>query len=219
MNLLTLIPKLKATRPKQIISESWAERHCILDDEVNLFCWSRPENAEITEYLRGCLQMDLKPISFATNKEDLPSKLSRSRYRWDADHSTRADDFWIDVYQLIQDFLFYSQHDMCRVHLSIVHNNACTKFHIDGYPLRLITTYIGPGTEWLCEEATNRSGLGKSNELIVKKPNMVQKMDTYDVGILKGEIPNLNASTKGIVHRSPSIEGSSQKRIVLRVDL
>ena len=92
------------------------------------------------------------------------------------------------------------------IHLKVIDDNACSKFHTDQYKLRLFTTYYGKGTEWLPEKATNREALGKTNELIVKDATKIQELTTYDVGVLKGTIPGIINSSKGIVHRSPQIE-------------
>ena len=72
-------------------------------------------------------------------------------------------------FMLVNDFLDYSPSGAGTVHLRVISDDSCRKFHTDGYPLRLFTTYLGRGTEWLPEKATNRKGLGKSNDLIVKK--------------------------------------------------
>lgn len=78
----------------------------------------------------------------------------------------------------------------------------------------------GIGTEWLPEAATNRQRLGTTNEQIVKDYSKVRRMDTFEVGILKGEPRNqTNRTIGGIVHRSPEIKQSGQKRIILRVDV
>ncbi len=83
----------------------------------------------------------------------------------------------------------------------------------------LFTTYLGRGTEWLPEKAVNRSALGKTNELIVKDPSLIQRMNAFDVGILKGELPKRMQRVKGVVHRSPQISEAGEKRVVLRVDI
>ena len=47
----------------------------------------------------------------------------------------------------------------------------------------------------------------------------MQRLQAFEVGILKGEAPNSLDATKGIVHRSPAIEHAHEKRIILRIDL
>ena len=218
MNLLSFL--LSAPKnAKQVVSQSWSERNSILRPDVNLFCWKRTGINEITSYLKSCVNRKVQPVKFTTTIDDLPADLSQARSLWDPNHENQADAFWIDVYKLVSDFLVFSDTNSGTVHLKIIDNDACSKFHTDGYSLRLFTSYYGPGTEWLPEGATNRKGLGKSNELIVKDQQQIQRMKAFEVGILKGEIPGQHHSVKGIVHRSPQITDTGEKRIILRIDI
>ena len=90
---------------------------------------------------------------------------------------------------------------------------------MDWYHLRLFTTYHGKGTEWIPEEAVDRSALGQTNKEIVKDQSKVQQLETFDVGILKGAHSESKRPIKGIVHRSPEIEREGEKRVILRIDL
>ena len=122
---------------------------------------------------------DLKPISFFAAERDLLVKLDTAKNLWSGQYADFGDAFWEDVYRITLDFLSFSERGEGSVHLSTITNNACTKYHTDGYSLRLFTTYFGAGTEWLPERAVNRVGLGTSNEKIVKDPTLVQQMATY----------------------------------------
>ena len=219
MRLLGIFPKLVQKAPKQIISEAWEQHDCILQHEVNLFCWKRAANPQIVDYLETCLDKVAVPIAFTTSADELPSEICKARKIWDPSYDVAADAFWADVYLLVLDFLNFSETGFGTVHLKVIDDNACTKFHVDGYRLRLFTTYIGPGTEWLPERASNRSALGKTNEQIIKDPSQIHSMDEFDVGILKGENPTGVSQTKGIIHRSPKIEHIGEKRVILRIDI
>lgn len=214
---LAVLHQLRA--PKQVISTYWDEREAILHPDVNLFCWKRREKEDITKYLLPLINLELQPISFFTNVNDLSKNLEASKHAWSKLSNEENDSFWKDVHLLVHDFISLSESKSGTVHLKTISDDACTKFHTDGYTMRLFTTYYGQGTEWLPEKATNRKGLGKSNELIVRDTSQVQQMDTFDVGILKGELPNRSSQCKGIVHRSPAITETGEKRIILRVDV
>lgn len=220
MNLFSFpFLRTRPKSPKQVISESWSQRETILSSGVNLFCWKRPQNTEIIQYFFELTQKDLENVRVHLSLSAFDTDLSSARSIWDPSFDTHADPFWKDVAFLAKDFLRMSSTGAGTLHLRLVDNDACTKFHLDGYDLRLFTTYYGQGTEWLPEEAVNRSALGKSNELIVRSPDLIQRMETYEVGILKGEIPNIINDTPGIVHRSPAIAGTGQKRIIMRLDI
>ncbi len=221
MSLLTGFPlfKKKSVKPLQIISENWMDRELILNPDVNLFSWKRTIVKSVSEYLELIISANTNPIVFTTSIDDLSKDLSRERKNWDPGFLYLADEFWKDVYCLVKDFLHFSEVGIGTVHLKIIDNNACTKFHTDRYALRLFTTYYGTGTEWLPEKACNRKALGKSNNNIIKDHSLIQKMNPFEVGILKGEFENKSGKVRGIVHRSPQIEEKGEKRIIMRVDI
>lgn len=221
MNLSYNIPLLKKKRqyPKQVRSAAWEDRSAIVMPEVNLFCWERPEEVAISRYLEHVLSRAPEPVRCTVQANDLKKGLQRARTAWDSASTVDGDLFWQDVFVLTQGFLSTSKTDTATLHLKVIRDDACSKFHIDGYRLRLFTTYYGKGTEWLPEAAVNRSGLGKSNAMIVKDASQVQRMGTFHVGILKGEVPIAPAAVRGIVHRSPGIAATGESRIILRIDI
>lgn len=216
----TLLPFLKFRRgvPQQIVSHSWSDRHQILEDDVNLFCWNRTLNSQVSAYLQDITENDPDPIKCRTDISDLEENLNDIRKLWKGGSPDQGKVLWQDVYQLVSDFLVLSGSDSGTIHLRVVENDACTKFHVDGYMLRLFTTYYGQGTEWVPEVAVNRAALGTENRRIVKDMRQVRQMGTGHVGILKGELPNKVDQVRGVVHRSPEITRLGEKRIILRVD-
>jgi len=221
LNIFQKIPFLdpKPLNPKQLISDSWEDRRHILERDMNLFCWRRPVNNLMNNHLEKLINKDLPVIRFQTQGNDLDKQIEKFKPKWDSNPTEASELFWNDVLQVTRDFLAFSKDGSGIVPLKVIDNDSCRKFHIDGYSLRLFTTYLGKGTEWLPEKAVNRSGLGKTNELIVKDPLLIQRMNAFDVGILKGELPNRTQRVKGVVHRSPQINGSGEKRLILRVDI
>ena len=124
-----------------------------------------------------------------------------------------------DAISLLVRFKEISEADSFRILLEKVETNMCRKFHTDINDLRMLCTYSGQGTMWLPEGAVNRSFLKsmEGNESIVSDNALVQQVSAGDVVILKGAIyPQKN--TKAIVHRSPPIEESGEKRILFRID-
>ncbi|MBV6644046.1 MAG: DUF1826 domain-containing protein [Cyclobacteriaceae bacterium] len=221
MKLLTSIPfvKPKPKIPRQVISTSWLDRWEILKDDVNLFCWKRVFEPSILAYLKDLLGHNPKSIRLSVNQANIPNQIERVSAHWDQYSTVDGQPFWKDISYIVSDFLDFSDSGIGTMHLRIIEDNACTKFHTDGYPLRLFTTYTGKGTEWLPEKAVNRTALGTANEEIVKDQSQIHQMVAGEVGILKGELPKRRKSIKGIVHRSPEISQTSEKRIILRVDL
>jgi hypothetical protein len=191
----------------------------ILEEYTNLFCWKRTPDPIIQQYLEKVLQIEPKPIHLKVSAGQVSEQLKEARESWEKMTASLADNFWMDVERLVEDFLKLCNSETAVVHLKVISDNACTKFHTDGYSLRLFTTYLGKGTEWLPEIATNRTGLGRSNELIIKDASKIQQMESFEVGVLKGEPAKRPRKVNGIVHRSPEIMCLNEKRIILRVDI
>ncbi len=212
-----LKPKPKAFR--QLIYSDWNKRSEITQPDVNLFCWDRPLDLRITHYLKSLLLNDLPPIRCSVDQENLHQQLRNACTAWNNNDWPAGGLFWQDVVRITEDFLQFSTDGTGVLHLKVVNDNACAKFHIDGYRLRLFSTYYGPGTQWLPENAVNRQALGTTNERIVVDPSKIQQMDTGHVAILKGEPFNRKNTVQGIVHRSPQIDRTECKRIILRIDV
>lgn len=108
--------------------------------------------------------------------------------------------------------------------LATVQTNKCRKFHTDYKALRLVCTYAGPGTEWVDDRDVDRDALGHeescfdtANARIVPHARNIERARPGDVVLLKGELFPGNAG-RGAVHRSPPIESTGERRIVLTLD-
>jgi len=211
--------KTRAKNPVQLINEDWSEHPSILEKNVNLFIWKRTLHKNITSYLEQLLNRPLQDIRGIVDINNLNEQLASLRKYWDEKTLLDGEAFWRDVEKIAKDFLKFSKEGRGTLHLKLVNNDACKKFHVDGYSLRLFSSYLGPGTEWLPERAVNRHALGTTNARIVDDPDKIQQMGTGHVGILKGEIPSQLNKVKGIVHRSPQITQTNTKRIILRIDI
>jgi len=124
-----------------------------------------------------------------------------------------------DIETLLSIFNRITQAQSFRLLLATINTNMCRRFHTDVNDLRMLCTYSGPGTLWLTEDNVNREALEtcKDNECIVKDESKIQQAPTGSVVILKGAIYP-QQGTKAIVHRSPTIEESGEKRLLLRID-
>jgi hypothetical protein len=99
----------------------------------------------------------------------------------------------------------------------------CPRFHTDFVGVRLLTTYCGPGTEWLDDADVDRSRLGHRSggepderSGLLRPGTVVRQLPEGAVGLLKGEAWPGNAA-HGVVHRSPAVRG--HKRIVFSLDV
>lgn len=107
--------------------------------------------------------------------------------------------------------------------LAMLDKAMCPRFHVDHVPCRLVTTFVGVGSEWLEEPGLDRTRLGAGNNGLPDHasglfPNTahIQRAKEGDVLLLKGERWEGNEGF-GIVHRSPNIN-ANDKRLVLTLD-
>jgi hypothetical protein len=99
----------------------------------------------------------------------------------------------------------------------------CPKFHVDQVPCRLITTYIGTGTQWLPHDCVDRSklgagshGLSDGESGLYPSTQSIQALSAGDVALLKGDSWEGNEDA-GLVHRSPALN-PDQTRLLLTLD-
>lgn len=100
----------------------------------------------------------------------------------------------------------------------------CPRFHVDRVPVRLVCTYGGPGTEWLHDDAADRTRLGPGHgghpderSRLFQDPAAIMQIATGAVALMKGETWQDNAG-RGLIHRSPWL-APDQRRLIVTLDL
>ena len=91
-----------------------------------------------------------------------------------------------------------------RLRLNAVDTNACRKFHVDAVSARLVCTYRGPGSQY---------GFSSNGA----DPDDIFEVSTGVAMLLRG-LDWREKPASGLVHRSPSIEGTGVTRLVLVLD-
>jgi hypothetical protein len=126
-----------------------------------------------------------------------------------------------DIHTLMSLFAERTGCARLRVALRAVQTDSCRKFHTDFVHLRLLTTYVGPGTHWVpahgvCREALDRhiEDPCEANRAIVPDPALIHRARTGDVLVLKGERA---CAGSGAVHRSPPVQARRLTRLVLTI--
>ena len=126
----------------------------------------------------------------------------------------RDDALYEDIRQLLNLFEKITKASSFRLLLATIKTNMCRKFHTDINNLRLLCTYIGPGTLWVPDDAIDAESLRSRKDPLIDEQK-IQQVRTGDAVILKGA---LHPQGNPILHRSPSIEKSGEERILLRID-
>ena len=128
-----------------------------------------------------------------------------------------------DIELLVKGFSTISQSKSIYVKLRVTSSDGCAYWHQDFVPLRLVTTYRGPSTEFVAPEFSN-------DTLLKKQFNSKHAQSLYhgDVALFKGRgysRANLQGETykmldqPGIVHRSPRLSGTGVHRLVLVLNI
>lgn len=163
----------------------------IFEDAVNLVVWSRagaalPDVARLVDRPPRRLMRAISTHSLS------PGAVSSAL---DLDVGPPDTDFAADLTRLIDLFATLTDAKSVGIRLEATDRQTCPKWHTDSVGLRLMTTYAGPGTEWLDGGVTHRAATG-------------------DVLIAKGEL--WPSAPGACVHRSPDPQGTT--RLLLTLD-
>ncbi|TNE51685.1 MAG: DUF1826 domain-containing protein [Deltaproteobacteria bacterium] len=178
---------------------------------VEVVLWLREHPPELVSYLNALDIASQKRSHFRVE----PGQLREQLHQRLQPLSTQPEPYkqWLnDIQDLVNEYQQLVENPTPRVRLDFIHNNACQRFHRDNMTIRLITTYIGPGTEWLLADHLT-VGSQRTDEYAQAD---IQHVPRFAVGLFKGmQHPN-NQPT--VFHRSPPIAGQNTHRFVLCLD-
>jgi len=170
--------------------------HPVVNGDADLLCCPRRVPAETTEALR------LWALEHRSEFDEILRPTSRWSHK--ALHGLVGPARgWVfeDLEALIEGFRRLTDAKRIRLFFGVVRDDKCRKFHIDCLRYRLITTYVGPGTQWLPK--------GETCETALLDESRIQRAVAGDVVLMKG-----NLVGGGLPHRSPPIQGSGAVRVV-----
>jgi hypothetical protein len=176
-------------------SDDRAALDAIARPQAALAIWWRP----LPDALRAALaSLDLDTVDDVSldlaADEAIGSALANAGYA-DPVATLLADDIGL----LVRRHAALTGEDRLRLRLEVIETDACRRFHADFVTLRLLCSYVGPGTQWCRTDAADA----------------VCEVPTGAVGVFKGRLL-LNPPT--ILHRSPPISGTGERRLVLAID-
>jgi hypothetical protein len=96
--------------------------------------------------------------------------------------------------------------------LDIIEDDACRKFHVDNVLHRLVTTYRGPGTQWLPPHAL--ANLPHDSPISI---DHIRQLERGWIAIMRGS-RGATADHPGLLHRSPPIERQGIARLFLAIN-
>lgn len=216
MSIAELIT-FKTSRPHVWISDEEASLHRILQPQYNLAIYRRLPGRDLQGAVQKFMRWSLQSLHYLWHRPYDWHQITRELHEQLGDDA--PDPLSRDMVQWCKIFVNITGASAISIYLKKINHDACEKFHIDGYTYRLLCTYHGPGTEWTYNDNVNRKYLGEgTNDQIIKDWNRIERINTFDVAILKGELPH-QRNGKGIVHRSPPVSQCGEERLVFRIDL
>ena len=128
------------------------------------------------------------------------------------------DELVSDITRLVETFSEISDSELVNVKLEVLGDDGCQYWHQDSVPLRLVTTYRGPCTEFVPPQF---------GQMTLKQRQDDSKHATSlfhsDVALFQGQGETDEKSPllgrQGIVHRSPRIMEDGILRLVLVLDI
>lgn len=183
--------------------------------DITLALWTRRLPSNVARFARLCLDLADLHIGFEAEAGHVGETLVEAM--GDLSHHRDAPAWIADVRQLARLFAWATAARRLHVHVETLSHDACKLFHIDNVRCRLITTYAGPGTEWLPDSGVTRDGLGRGdNDLVCRPGARPRSLRAGWVGLFKGErLPVMQG--RGIVHRSAPIRAAGRRRLVLKI--
>ncbi|MEM6857187.1 MAG: DUF1826 domain-containing protein [Pseudomonadota bacterium] len=175
----------------------------IRKEACNLAIWERPCDPS----LRALLATELADIRFSAAlsalEANLQAELANAGYR-DCDARAALIE---DIVTLAESYAIIMQLGAVSVRLAIITTDSCRKFHADYVRARLITTYIGTGTQWI--DAADAARVAKGEE-----PRALHTLSAGDIGLFKGKMWTQSPA----IHRSPPIADTGERRLLLVLD-
>lgn len=186
---------------RQVLGESPQVLTEVLQDDVNMAVWQRRLPAHIEDFARVLLSLgqplgESLTLELGADGEVAPLHSLAAGY---ADLQGHAG-FIADVTWLVGAYACLLDARRVGLRLQVLDGAMCPRFHVDHVPLRLITTYAGPASEWLAAAGASE----------------VRQLASADVALLKGE-KWLGNEGAGLVHRSPQLP-DGQRRLILTLD-
>ena len=127
---------------------------------VNISIWERKLNTKIIEAGKSILDKNRK-IQFS---EVIKPKNVLDMLKRDFGSSKESIFLFNDISKLVKLFCELFDENRAWLRIDAITKPMCPRFHTDYVRCRLVTTYVGPGTQWLPHHLVNRSKLGHGNQ-------------------------------------------------------
>ena len=189
----------------------------INEPDVNMCIWQRAPIDQIEGELMSLTPRDLPDVRCHCTLSNFESAVTGLM----ANQGLSPDLFKLwrgDLLNIARVYFPLTKGRKVTMRLETTDQDGCPRFHTDRTHLRLLCTYLGPGTEWLRDDQADReaqlAGAPNSEILLTDKPSQLGR---FWVGLLKGSAFPGN-SLNGLIHRSPPSQGPGVTRVLFCLD-
>jgi len=193
----------------------------IFNHEQQITVVERPVSATITQYLQSASPMLGRGFQLTLQAgESVAQRVLNQRL---LPQHTGHEFLLADIALLAHLYLDLMGCPRIGLRLEVLQNAMCPKFHVDRTGIRLLCTYMGPGTEWLDDHFVERSQPGTHNPSqphadaeVMPNTTGLHQVPMFAIALLKGSMWQGNTH-RGVIHRSPVV-APGQTRVMLAID-
>ena len=179
----------------------------ILEPGTELVIWERTLPSRFTTWITEMDDANLPDFRILVRPRDTRASLLPLLNENGLPNSEMRDLLIDDISGLAETFSDVTESELVDIRLERIDHDACWKFHRDTVEVRLLTTYLGPSTEWV---PTDHAEEALAQQKDYSGP--LERLRKDSVALFKGK---LAGTDNGTVHRSPPIIGSGQTRLFL----
>ena len=174
---------------------------------TDLVIWHRTLPIQFQNWIESLSSLNLPQIRILLAPADLKSALDPILDNYGLPNNDMRDLMVDDISVLVQAFALVAQTEKVDVRLEHIDHDSCWRFHTDIVELRLLTTYLGVGTEWV-HPTHSENAIEHQRQY----SGPLERLAPNEVAIFKGKKAS---KTNGIVHRSPPIRHTGNSRLLL----
>jgi len=184
---------------------------------VSLAIWSRTVPEPVPRFLDSLPESSLPNERFIVDSDEACAAVTACVNETLPHDCSERTLFISDICALVGIFQRTTGSRRMLIRLEAVANDSCRRFHADSVGVRLLSTYRGPGTQWLPVNSETRPSPGRCPDSNVQEETRdIRQLPRFAVGMFKGLAHP--AGGPAAIHRSPPIAGTGTTRLLLAVD-
>ncbi len=190
----------------------------INDKSTNLVVWPRDVKPTLRKWLDQELWNTLPSEPFRLTVQSIRRILTDRVVRHCPTNSPGRRMFIDDLIMLTTRFAAISDMKKMTARLVPITDRPDGRFHVDCIAQRLLTTYVGHGTEWIDGDMLGDTApVDRPSDSQATDANpVITQLSRFSVALFKGS--RHSAATRPLVHRSPATPGPTGKRLLFCLD-